>query len=326
MALRPNAHHLQRDLSRFQARLTFRDLWNAADKSSAQRIQILDNTTGTPSLVLTALPTEPGLQLSNTEFVIMLRQYLSMPLEPVLGLIPTKRIRCCCSERFGPRNEVCHGNHLFNCSQQSAFSQRHEAVKAVVQECYKSAGIIAEVERPVMSAPLVTEKGKRINLKRYDIWAPSPDYVGKNYCIDITIVSHVSKEHFEKATETVLHNANHAVTDKSAKYRKEIQHDTEVFVPLCAQSNGALHKHFGVLFAQLGERVNGLPPLHANWASPTFEAYWLQRTSCAIWRETARGLLRISAASNRLAGHVLPSIRPAGYSDPESDQPSLSDA
>jgi len=322
----PNNHHLQRDLSRFQARRTFRNLWNSTSKDSAQRIQILDNTTGTPSLALTALPTEPGLQLTNIETVIMLRQYLSMPLEPVLGLPLSKPLRCCCSVQFGPKKETCSGTHLFNCNKQSAFTQRHEAVKAVVQECYKSAGIIAEVERPVSSVPRVSQAGKRLNPKRFDLWAPAPDFVGKNYCIDISIVSHVSKEHFQKATETVLHSANEQVTLKSAKYRADVQHETEVLVPLCAQSNGAMHKHFGVLFAQLGERVNGLPPLQANWASPTFAAYWLQRTSCTIWRETARGLLRISKASSQLAGNVLPSIRPAGYSDPESDTPSPNDA
>ena len=322
----PNLHHLQRNLSCFQARQTFRNLWYSADRMSSQRIQILDNTTGTPSLALTALPTEPGLQLTNTETVIMLRQYLSMPLEPALGLPAVKRIRCACSHPFGQKDKSCHGNHLFNCQYDLAFLQRHEAVKTVIQECYNSAGIHVEVERPVSTIRRPQGKGNNTTERRYDIWGPAPDYIGKNYCIDVTITSHVTKEHFEKATTTVLQSAHAAITGKQSKYRKDIKHDREVFIPLCAQSNGALHKHFGVLFAQLGERVNGLPPLHANWASPTFSVYWLQRLSCTLWRETARALQRISTASITAAALALPSTRPAVYSDPDSDRSSHSDA
>jgi len=256
----------------------------------------------------------------------MLRQYLSMPLEPVLGLPAVKKIRCACSDPFGQKDKFCHGNHLFNCQKDKAFLQRHEAVKAVIQECYKSAGITVEIERPVSTIRRAPGQGNSSTEKRYDIWGPAPDYIGKNYCIDVTIKSHVTKEHFDKATTTVLHAAHEAITEKQAKYRKHVNHDREVFIPLCAQTNGALHKHFGVLFAQLGERVNGLPPLHANWASPTFSAYWLQRLSCTLWRETARALQRISTASISAAALVLPSTRPAVYNDTDSDRSPLSDA
>ena len=235
--------------------------------------------------------------------VIMLRQYLSMPLESVLGL-PKNRIACCCSGPQTKKHEVCAGSHLFNCRQQGAFTIRHEAVKTLVSEAFYSAGLLTELERPVYTAPQVGVNNNRLSIKRFDICAPSVEPTGKVFCMDITITSHVTKEHFAKATETPLVNANQAGISKRTKYRDHIHTDTEVFLPLAAQTNGAMHCNYIRLYERLAMRVNGRPPLQANWAAPTFASYWMQRTSCIIWRESIRALLRIAARSTRLAGKV----------------------
>ena len=85
----PNIHKLQYQLGLVQARLTFRRIWRSIPKDEVHaphRVQMLAKTTGTPCLALVALPTEPGLMLSDIEMKIMSRQYLSLPPEPTLRL------------------------------------------------------------------------------------------------------------------------------------------------------------------------------------------------------------------------------------------------
>jgi hypothetical protein len=60
---------------------------------------MLVETTGTRSLALVAEGTEPSLMLSNIEMKLMLRQYLSLLLEPTGTLnLPEGDIKCCCCQ------------------------------------------------------------------------------------------------------------------------------------------------------------------------------------------------------------------------------------
>ena len=92
-----------------------------------------------------------------------------------------------------------------------------------------------------------------------------------------------------------------AITTKRRKYFAQVQHETEVFIPLVCETSGAIHQNYQKLYEQLANRVNGLPPVQANWAAPTFASYWMQKTSVVLWRETARALLRIAAESARVS-------------------------
>ena len=296
-----SAYKIQRTLGNINARLTYRRLWSALPVDSSHRIQLLAKSTGTPSLALSAIPTEPAMMLSNKEMVIMLRQYLGLALESTLGLPPTP-LRCCCSGAHTTRHNTCNGDHLYNCKQQSAFVVRHTAIMSVVAECFKSVGIEPEIERVVHTAPQVGANNNRLVLKRFDVVAPAADPNSRMLCMDITVTSHVTKEYHKQAALKPLVNANNSCTAKHTKYRNDVHQDTEVLVPLVAETSGALHQNFKKLYEHLATRANGRPPLQANWAAPTYAAYWMQRTSCTLWRETARALMRIAAKSIRLAG------------------------
>ena len=300
----PHPVKLQKTLSQYSARVYFRMILAEA-KAPAHRIQLLDNTTATPSLVLLALPTEPGLQMKNKELVIMLRQYLSLPIEPVLGL-PERPINCACSKPSRPAKAA--GDHLFNCNHQGSYTYRHEVLKTVVNSAIRSVGIPTEIERRVLSTPGHRTNRSRgrydnDNQKRYDIVAPALTEDFKLTCIDITMVSHVAKDiTAAKNFNSALVAANNATRLKHNKYDQEINTDTECLFPLAAQSNGALHPNYRKLFEQLATRVNRRPPIHANWAAPSFASYWMQRTSCALWRESARTVINVSSESRRLNG------------------------
>ena len=301
----PHPVKLQKTISQYSARVYFRMILAEA-KAPQHRIQLLDNTTGTPSLVLHALPTEPGLQLKNKEIVIMLRQYLSLPIEPVLGL-PDTPIDCACSKPSHLAKAA--GDHLHNCNHQGCFTNRHEVIKFVVNSAIRSVGVPTEIERRVLSTPGGRRSNRnqrrddKDNQKRYDIVAPALTEDSKLTCMDITVVSHVTKEiTTAKNFNSALVAANSATKLKHSIYDVEINTDTECLLPLAAQANGALHPNFRKLYEQLATRVNRRPPTHANWAAPSFAAYWMQLTSCAIWRETARFVISVASESKRING------------------------
>ena len=292
---------LQHYLSSLHARCGFRSLWNSINPQSEHRIMILSKTTGTPMIPLAIIPTEPGLVFSNIETRFILRHLMSLSLEETIGL-PSRHIRCSCSSPFSTKQEHCSGIHLFNCKSQGAFVVRHTAIMNVVASAFKSVNLTPTLEKPVQTAPNIGAKNNRLSLKRYDIYAQSADSNGKMLCLDVSVTSHVTQEYLANAKIKPLVNASNTVTAKINKYSKHIHRETETFVPLVAETSGVLHKHYFKLYNHLGTRVNGEPPLQASWAATTFAAYWMQRTSAVLWRETARSLQRIANESNRRHG------------------------
>ena len=196
---------------------------------------------------------------------------------------------------------------------------------AAVAEAYRSVNLPVILEKPVQTAPNIEAKNNRLSLKRYDIFGPSADSNGKMLCLDVSVASHLAKEHLANARNKSLVNAVNAVTAKHTKYSKYIDRETELFVPLIGETSGALHKNYYTLFSNLGTRVNGEPPLQASWSARTFATYWMQRTSAVLWRETARSLQRIANECNRrnnidsTEGNVVSIIDPVVIDDADEE-------
>jgi len=301
----PDQTKLQSALSITYNYTVFRDVWRRIPKTDAHRAQMLAKTTGTPSLVFNVIPTEPGLVLSNIEMKMTMCQYLSLPLEPLLRVPadPKHAIACCCRPLGSKKpREICHGNHLFNCKREDAFLKRHNAILDVVAKAFKAVYITPAVERRVQTVAKIGKKNNRLSLKRFDISAAPADSDSKTLCLDITVSSHTTKEYLVRyGVNKPLYSISNAITTKRKKYFAQVQHETEVFVPLVCETTGAIHHNYQKLYEHLANRVNGLPPVQANWAAPTFASYWMQRTSVVLWRETARALLRLAAESARVA-------------------------
>ena len=96
-----------------------------------------------------------------------------------------------------------------------------------------------------------------------------------------------------------LANAQKANDAKLTKYFGEFNAMTECFLPLAFEASGAMHPNVERLIHDLGKQVCDKPPLQANWTTPTYTSYWMQRLSCVLWRETASGMLRIAASASR---------------------------
>ena len=306
----PNTYKLQYQLGQVHARIMFRRVWRSIlPKEQTHRAQMLAKTTGTPSLALVAIPTEPGLTLSNIEMKLMLRQYLSLPLEPTLNL-PEGDIKCCCSQMGSRKKEVCKGNHLYNCQQESAFVDRHTVIVSILISALESVGIVPAIEEPVTTPRAIAGPGNRMNQtqKRFDIVAPPVSQDNKYMCMDVSIVSHVTREHLEKASCIPLHHAHESMTLKRCKYRDHYCPEYQVFVPLIAETSGAIDTNFEKLYENLATRVSGRPPLQANWAAPTFSKYWMQRTSVELWRHISFSLMKVANSSLRLNARAVSSI------------------
>lgn len=304
----PNVHKLQYQLGQVQARITFRRIWRSIPKDeehAAHRVQMLAKTTGTPCLALVALPTEPGLMLSNMEMKIMSRQYLSLPLEPTLRLPTAFNIRCCCSQIGSRTNEFCKGTHLYNCQKENSFKDRHSAMQNLIIQSFASVGL-ETIPEPQITPPseiVCSANGNEIAKApmRFDIIAPPVSQENKQMCMDLTIVSHVTREHLlNAASQKALHHASQAVGNKRTKYQNCYDKEYQVFLPLVAETSGAIHFNFEKLFENLATRVNGRPPIQASWAAPTFAKYWMQRTSVELWRQISHSLIKIANSSLRL--------------------------
>jgi hypothetical protein len=289
----PNENKLQSQLYQIYSRNSFREKWRSLSRISSHRIQMLAKTTGSPQYALQAMPTEPGLILSNIEIRLMLRQYLSLPLERTLGL-PNSHLRCQCETSSSAGKFYCSGNHLFNCHPSEMINRRHEQVVDVVAEAFRSVHIVPERERPVATVPEIGSDGRRKPAKRYDLVAEPCDGGTKVWCMDIKVASHTFINNLHHARSRPLYNAMQSHAKKHSKYRKHIDNDCEVMCPLIVETSGAIHYSFNRLFTHMGTRANGKPPVQASWSAPTFSAYWLQRTSVVVWRETARTLLFIA--------------------------------
>ena len=294
-SITPHPSKLQKALSLYSARNSFRILLKGTTTTTnVERIQIIDNSSGTTSYALLALPTEPQLQIDNLSLKLMLLVYLALPLEPALGLPSTPPINCACSKPDRPTLAAEH--HLHNCNFNSQFLIRHTAIISVLNNAAKSVGLVTQLERPVHGS-----NGKAA--RRYDLAVFPIKEDSKIACIDLTIVSHATRDLVRRGNYNVaLVAANDGYTSKMRRYQGGIEKNTEVFLPLAAQVNGGLHAEFKELFLNLGSRVNARPPLHSNWAASSFASYWLQRLSCMLWIQNARALTAVATKSLTCAG------------------------
>ena len=181
-------------------------------------------------------------------------------------------------------------------------NRRHDQIVDVVAQAYKSVYITPERERAVASVPAIGPDGRRPPRKRYDLVAEPCDGGTKVYCMDVKVASHTYIKNLYNARHKPLSNAMISHAKKHSKYRKHINPDCEMMVPLIAETSGAIHNSFHRVFSHIGLRANGKPPPQASWSAPTFEAYWLQRTSVVLWRETARLLLFVARETAQSRG------------------------
>jgi hypothetical protein len=312
----PNPTKLQATLCLQDSINQFRILWRSRDADDNHRIQVLASTTKTPSIFLQTLPTEPALYLANKELRLSLCEYFGLSPNEELGI--SEKIKCCCSKSQPGKTKYLTSTHLNNCRHNMSFTNRHEKLADVICEAAKSVNIQSQREAAVSRPPEVGVNDQDLPMKRFDILLPPLNgYGNKQICIDVTGASHTRVSHLSKARKTALHNINRAIAKKKAKYAEFVDNDTQIFVVLACESTGAIGANFAKILGALGSRANHLPPPQASSSVRTFEMYWMQRVSIALWSQTAQAKMRIANESLKKSGHN--AFVPAELIDGEDD-------
>ena len=302
---------VQRSLSSLHNVVAFRHVWSRLHKTNlAGRTQFLANTVRSSGAWLRVLPSNPKFRFTSKEFRICLLQHLSLENDVVrlLGLSPTQP--CVCNKAIPlhdddqvpartSENKATY-QHLINCTRQDAFTTRHNALVMVCAEAARSTGLSAHLET-LASKATPNDQSQR---KRFDLTiSGAPDL--NILQLDVSVASHRQQD-LALATgcsRFALHAAQAASRNKLSKYRQCIIPEEETFVPLIAETSGAIHPNFAKLFVTIGARVDGKPPQDATWTTPSFTSYWMATTSAVLRRETARALMRLATACQQLSGY-----------------------
>jgi hypothetical protein len=197
-------------------------------------------------------------------------------------------------------------DHFVNCLAQSAFSTRHNFLVSICAEAARSTGLDPQLESLCSKAPFSVGNNMQILQKhRMDVTVAVCLEL-KTFQLDISVASH--RQHDPAiaigCSRFPLHAARGAARDKHNKYKDSFYPDTEVLIPLIAETSGAIHPNFAKFFATIGTRVNNMAPADADWTTPSFTSYWMARTSVALRSATAQALQRLARASLARAGRL----------------------
>jgi hypothetical protein len=288
---------LQAAMARIRAVINFREIYGRST-TPIHKIQLVAKTDRNTGLFLRSIPTESGFEFSNKVFKVTINRYLST-LAPHHLEVKSFSTKCICNpEHETGKTKSCDQEHMYNCKEEGNFTSRHNDMQHVIEDAINGTGLRAELEvagNPRFNATT----NRRGNAMRFDVSVIGLEEGCKKIHTDITIPSHTAKEHMSNAVGTPLYNADKAVTAKHSKYKDKYDRDTETFLPLAFESSGAMHRNVPKFMGLLSKRVNNRPPLEANHTTQTYKQYHLMKASCALWRSTSTGLLRVARASHK---------------------------
>jgi hypothetical protein len=318
------ASKLQNTLSKVANVVAFRTAWNAIPTTDRKRrCQFLANSVNSSNLWLRAIPTTAKFRMSPLDFRTSLLIHFALDHHiTALIQLPTlnNAIPCACGgkDKFGVPLKATY-EHLVNCIHAKVANTRHNNMSNVAAEAVRSVGLVALMECPaskiVVSSTGNTEASIQQN-KRFDVTvAGIPDC--NVIQTDITVASHRQREESisKQCSRFALSAANNAVTAKHNTYDAVVGED-ETFLPLAAETSGALHNGWNKFYTLLASRVDNRAPLDANWTTPSFTSYWMTITSITLRRENARALQKLAREARTLAGHVtedLPDMVSGGH-------------
>ena len=181
------------------------------------------------------LQTDPWLvQFSNLEFLMALYRRFRIK-------IFEKESRCSsCLVRVMD----FHGDHGTMCSYSSQNpKRRHDAVKLLLVEMGRTAGLITKLEQNPTTSVSANIKPADVLFENY--------YNGKHCAIDVTIVSPFRSGVESGATSTFMHTGDQAYNTKLKKYDQYIFKDNVIFQPFVIEEFGAIHHEAMTVFNKL---------------------------------------------------------------------------
>jgi hypothetical protein len=321
---------VQHILTKIHSVLQFRSNWKAINKDDvAKRTQYLANSVATSNIWLRSLPNNRKFRLSRFEYRFNLLQHFALDndIDALLDLPPLHPLACACNKTaFRPPDTTEDGGgdtpratyqHLLNCTNESAFTTRHNQIVNDCAEAVRSVGLNPVLEAGVSKTPTATANQHQKKQKlRFDITVAGISNTNTLQC-DVSVTSHRQREKSFKdgCSNVSLYAADSASKAKVNKFINHIYPDSESIVPLIAETSGAIHSGFTKFFEALGTRVDGKAPLEATWTTPTFSSYWMAVISTTLRRESAQSLRRLARKALALSGQPGPvplGLQPGG--------------
>ena len=214
-----------------------------------------------------------------------------MDVLPLFGVSPNTP--CCCNNVDSTNNIVlCTEDHILNCGANNEFTRRHDAIKEVMMEMFRSANLL-----PVSEKQCDIGSG---SFSRYDISVDHLLHANKVLHMDITIPNPLAKRQVAASSSTQLAAAEKAVARKNIKYNRHIDNDNS-FTPAVIETYGAMHPLMEGIIRRTSHRVNHVAPERATWTAPNFCAYYFQRISCALQKMNASSISNIVIKSYDLS-------------------------
>jgi len=305
---------IQHVLSQMHNTLAFRRIWRSISPDDViKRTQFLANTVPTANLWLRVVPSNPKFKMKSFQFRfnLLLHFGLDDAINNLLGV--NENLVCSCSKNVAPQPgqatpATCPANvnHFLNCTRQSAFTARHNKIVAILADATRAAGLQPQIEvmvsRPAFTA---TTRDKHTSQKRYDVTVAGAADLNVLQ-LDVSVTSSRQQEEAiaKGGANFPLHAANAKAREKVNDYQNFIVPEDETFMPMIAETSGALHPNFAKFLNAIGSRVDNRPPLDAIWTTPTFAAYWLAITSVTLRAETAQACQRLANAALDLSGEA----------------------
>ena len=333
---------LQRDLARVMHINAYRCMWsNIQHSDTATRARILANTVPCSMMWSQVVPNNQKFRFNDLDFKIMVLQYLCCDAD-VMDMLELphgelEAIKCICAkdalvtdpadedpdDQLDPNSSKNHKaliSHLYNCQSADAFTNKHTAVVNVFADAARSAGLQPKLEQEC-SIQTVTQgaNGQQLAKKRFDISIAGIETDSKILQCDVSVVSHRRREYADGGARWCLYAADKCYRRKMDKYQGNVYTDSEIIVPLVAETSGATHFYMRQLMSLLGARCNNAAPIGAPSCTPTFTTFWTATLICTLQRETARTLLRLARGAHQRAGLHTAGIASTHNSDDAAD-------
>jgi hypothetical protein len=215
-----NEPRSQKILSKKIDSLNLTSLLTSASESSKARLRSILGPHATAWL--NVIPSSNlGLKFNNSQYQTTMKLFLGLPVYP-------KDSKCCCQ---APLDKL--GAHSLVCKKKGDIIVRHNAVRDVIHDFAKDAGLSVEKEK----AGLLGDYGDKRRPADVLIYNFSQN---SDYCLDMAVTSPLQAKYVSDAAKTDAHAASHYYQFKISKYAREVEAANMTFKPIVFESYGRI--------------------------------------------------------------------------------------
>lgn len=169
---------------------------------------------------LSVIPS-PKMSFSNRQFQIAMKLHLGCPVYPETS-------KCKCN---APLDR--YGLHSLTCKSKGDIIARHNAVRNVIYNYCKAAGLTAKLEKANILGDH-TDKRRPADVFIYNF------SLNSDHCLDIAITSPLQQKYINSASNTEGYAASDYYKLKRSKYAEAVEAENKVFQPIILETFGRI--------------------------------------------------------------------------------------